>query len=83
MILRLLLLIVAAGAIGWALHYRQVWRAQRRLRLLGRRLQMHGIDFASWLAEARLEEAALRDHRRRDEVQARLIAAAERLLPEA
>lgn len=78
---KLALLIIAAAAIGWTLHSHQVRRAQQRLRRLGQQLEAHGVSFDQWLAEAKVDRSALDQRGRRDEVQARLIAAAERLLP--
>lgn len=77
---RLLLLVLIAAAVGWAIHQAQVLRAQMRLRQLGQQLQARGIDFAQWLDRAGLRAEDLRNRRRRDEVQARLEHAAAELL---
>jgi type II secretory pathway pseudopilin PulG len=77
---RLILLVIVVAVIGWSIHQAQIRRAQGRLRQLGQQLQSRGIGFADWLAAAGLHETDLRDRRRRDEVQARLIHTAARLL---
>ena len=80
MVGKLVVLVGVVAVIGWSLHRAQVKRSQDRLRDLGRALESRGIDFPQWLREAGLDQAALKDRNRRDEVQSRLEAAALRLL---
>lgn len=77
---RVVSLFIIVATLWWILARWQRGRAQERLQRLGRQLQQQGYDFPSWLAEAGLVEAELRDRRRRWEVQGRLERAAERLL---
>jgi len=80
MVGKLLVIVAVVAVVGWSLHRSQIKRSQERLRELGQALADRGIDFQAWLRAAGLEEAALRDRSRRDEVQARLESAARRLL---